>query len=152
MIKGSKINQLVLQGLLAEDKTLFLERLSIIISRNSSEMLEQLAEGVLISAQITDMEAAKSWLHEHNKEWDITEITSVEVGKDPNCVCLRYKYQRLNSKWFATEEKANRYKRGYSEDGVSQRDVEHPYEARYESSSSDSVRWEDKTWLKVERL
>ena len=148
----SKINQLVIRGLIAEDQELFLNRLGIIIDRSSRELLEQLAEGIIISARITDVEAAKAWIADRNKSnnWTITEILSVEPTSDPNEVRINYKYVRP-SKWFATEEKADRYSRGYSEDGVSQMDEEHQYEGKYSSTSNDTCRI-DKKWLEIEKL
>lgn len=151
-INVSKINQLVLRGLIAEDQELFLNRLSIIIDRSSRELLEQLADGIIISAHVTDEDAAKAWIMKQNKSnnWTITEILSVEPISDPDCVRINYRYTR-SSKWFTTEEKADRYSRGYSEDGVSQMDEEHQYEGKYSSTSSDTCRI-DKEWLEIEKL
>lgn len=148
----SKINQLVIRGLIAEDQELFLNRLGLIIERSSRELLEQLADGIIISARVTDVEAAKAWLTSQNRSnnWVITEVFSVEPTSDPNCVRINYKYVRP-SKWFATKEKADRYSRGYSEDGVNEKDEEHQYEGNYCSTSSDTCRI-DKEWIEVEKL
>lgn len=148
----SKINQLVLRGLLAENQELFLNRLGLIIDRSNRELLEQLAEGIIISAHITDIEAARTWLTNQNRSnnWIITEILSVEPTSDPDCVRINYKYMRP-SKWFATKEKADRYSRGYSEDGVNELDEEHQYEGSYCSTSNDTCRI-DKDWLEIEVL
>lgn len=151
-INVSKINQLVLRGLIAEDQELFLNRLGIIIDRSNRELLEQLADGIIVSAHVTDVEAAKAWIAERNKSnnWTITEITSVEPISDPTSVRINYRYTRP-SKWFTTQEKANRYSCGYSEDGVAQMDEEHQYEGKYSSTSNDSCRI-DKEWLEIEKL
>ena len=151
-INVSKINQLVLRGLIAEDQELFLNRLGIIIDRSSRELLEQLADGIIISARVIDEDAAKTWIASQNRSnnWIITEIISVEPVSDPNCVRINYRYTRP-SKWFATEEKADRYSRGYSEDGVAQMDEEHQYEGKYSSTSNDTCRI-DKEWLEIEKL
>ena len=151
-INVSKINQLVIRGLIAEDQELFLNRLGIIIDRSSRELLEQLAEGIIISARITDAEAAKAWIASQNRgnNWTITEIVSVEPTSDPNCVRINYRYIRP-SKWFTTQEKADRYSRGYSEEGVNEMDEEHQYEGKYSSTSNDSCRV-DKEWLEIEKL
>ena len=151
-INVSKINQLVLRGLIAEDQELFLNRLGIIVDRSSRELLEQLADGIIISAHVTDEDAAKAWIMERNKSnnWTITEIISVEPISDPNCVRINYRYTRP-SKWFATKEKADRYSCGYSEDGVTEKDEEHQYEGKYSSTSNDSCRI-DKEWLEIEKL
>lgn len=148
----SKINQLVLRGLIAENQELFLNRLGIIIDRSSRELLDQLAEGIIINANITDEEAAKVWLTNQNRSSNriITEVLSVEPTSDPNCVRINYKYTRP-SKWFTTKEKADNYSRGYSEDGVSERDEEHQYEGKYVSTSSETCNI-DKEWLEVEIL
>ena len=148
----SKINQLVIRGLIAEDQELFLNRLGLIIDRSNRELLEQLADGIIISARITDVETAKAWLTDRNSgnNWTITEILSVEPTSDPNNVRINYRYVRP-SKWFTTQEKADRYSRGYSEDGVSQMDEEHQYEGKYSSTSNDTCRI-DKEWLEVEKL
>lgn len=148
----SKINQLVLRGLIAEDQDLFLNRLSLIIDRSNREMLEQLAEGIIISVRITDMEAAKTWIAGQNRgnNWTTTDITSVEPTSDPNFVRINYKYTRP-SKWFTTKEKADRYSRGYSEDGVTEMDEQHQYEGSYCSTSSDTC-GVDKEWLEIEKL
>ena len=55
---SSKINQLVLRGLLAENQELFLQRLDVILSRNNSTLLSQLAEGVILNVKVADNEAA----------------------------------------------------------------------------------------------
>lgn len=151
-INISKINQLVIRGLLAEDQELFLNRLGVIIDRSSRELLEQLADGIIISARITDMEAAKAWITDRNKgnNWIIDEILSVEPTSDSNNVRINYRYTRP-SKWFTTEKEADRYSRGYSEDGVSQKDEEHQYEGKYSSTSNDTCRI-DKEWLEIEKL
>lgn len=151
-INVSKINQLVIRGLIAEDQELFLNRLGIIIDRSSRELLEQLADGIIISARVTNEDAAKTWIMERNKSnnWTITEIISVEPISDPNCVRINYRYARP-SKWFTTKEKADRYSCGYSEDGVAQMDEEHQYEGKYSSTSNDTCRI-DKDWLEVEML
>lgn len=148
----SKINQLVIRGLIAENQELFLNRLGVIIDRSSRELLEQLAEGIIISAHITDEKAAKAWITDQNKGngWTITEIISVEPTSDSNNVRINYKYTRP-SKWFTTEEKANSYSRGYSEDGVNKMDEEHQYEGKYSSTSNDTCRI-DKEWLEIEKL
>lgn len=148
----SKINQLVLRGLIAEDQDLFLNRLGLIIERSNCEILEQLAEGIIISVRITDMEAAKTWIAGQNRgnNRTPTDITSVEPTSDPNSVRINYKYTRP-SKWFTTKEKADLYSRGYSEDGVAEMDEEHQYEGIYSSTSSDTC-CVDKEWLEIERL
>lgn len=148
----SKINQLVIRGLIAEDQELFLNRLALIVDRSSRELLEQLADGIVISVRITDENAAKAWVTDQNKSnhWEISEILSVEPTSDPNNVRINYRYVRP-SKWFTTQEKADRYSRGYSEDGVNEMDEEHQYEGKYSSTSSDSCRI-DKEWLEVEKL
>lgn len=148
----SKINQLVIRGLIAEDQELFLNRLALIVDRYSRELLEQLADGIVISVRITDENAAKAWVTDRNKSnhWEISEILSVEPTSDPNNVRINYRYVRP-SKWFTTQEKADRYSRGYSEDGVNEMDEEHQYEGKYSSTSSDSCRI-DKEWLEVEKL
>lgn len=148
----SKINQLVIRGLIAEDQELFLNRLSLILERSSRELLEQLADGIIINARVTDMEAAKAWITERNKSNNliITEIISVEPTSDTNSVRINYRYTRP-SKWFATQDKADRYSRGYSEDGVAQMDEEHQYEGKYSSTSSESC-CIDKEWLEIEKL
>lgn len=149
-ISVSKINQLVIRGLIAEDQELFLNRLGIIIDRSSRELLEQLADGIIISARITDTEAAKAWIVDRNKGWTITEIISVEPTSDSNNVRINYRYTRP-SKWFTTQEKADRYSHGYSEDGVNEMDEEHQYEGKYSSTSNDTCRI-DKEWLEIEKL
>lgn len=146
---SSKINQLVLSGLLAEDQKLFINRLSLLISRGNSEILEQLANGVVTSVSISDMEGALDWVKTRNKEWDILEVTSVEPTSDPSCVRVSYKY--LRTKWFPTSEKADRFSRGYCEDGVSESDESHQFKGTYKSSSSDNASI-DNDWLKVEIL
>ena len=151
-VNVSKINQLVIRGLIAEDQELFLNRLGLIIDRSSRELLEQLAEGIIISARITDMEAAKAWITDRNKgnNWTITEILSVEPTSDPKDVRINYRYVRP-SKWFTTQERADRYSRGYSEDGVNEMDEEHQYEGKYSSTSNNSC-CIDKEWLEIEKL
>ena len=151
-INVSKINQLVIRGLIAEDQELFLNRLALIVDRSSRELLEQLADGIIISARVTDVEAAKAWIMDRNKgnKWTIDEILSVEPVSDPDCVRINYRYTRP-SKWFTTEEKADRYSRGYSEDGVAQMDEEHQFEGKYSSTSNDTCRV-DKEWIEVEKL
>ena len=151
-INISKINQLVIRGLIAEDQELFSDRLALIIERFSRELLEQLADGIVVAARITDTEAAKAWLTDRNKSngWIITEILSVEPMSDPHTVRINYRYVRP-SKWFTTREKADRYSRGYSEEGVSEMDEQHQYEAQYSSTSNDSCRT-DKDWLEIEIL
>ena len=148
----SKINQLVIRGLIAEDQELFLDRLALIIDRSSRELLEQLADGIVISVRITDENAAKAWVTNQNKSnhWEISEILSVEPTDNPNNVRINYRYVRP-SKWFTTQEKADRYSRGYSEEGVNEMDEEHKYEGKYSSTSSDSCRI-DKKWLEIEKL
>ena len=151
-INVSKINQLVIRGLIAEDQELFLNRLALIVERSSRELLEQLADGIVVAARITDTEAAKVWLIDRNKSngWIITEILSVEPTSDPNNVRINYRYVRP-SKWFTTKEMADRYSRGYSEEGVNEMDEQHQYEGKYSSTSNDSCRT-DKEWLEVEKL
>ena len=76
----SKISQLVLRGLLAEDEKLFLDRLAMIIDRGRQDVLQQLADGVITGVSIVDNDAAILWLSDRNKSngWTITEITDVE--------------------------------------------------------------------------
>lgn len=152
MKKISKINQLVLRGLLAEDQELFLNRLSIIIERGRDEVLKQLADGIVIDATINDEKAALEYLTEHHKGSGLTVlgITGVSLVNDPDRVSVQYKYSS-STKWFSTQEKADRYSRGYSEDGVKEMDEEHQFKGVYTSSSSDSVSISEK-WLDVEVL
>lgn len=152
MKKISKINQLVLRGLLAEDQELFLNRLSVIIERGRDEVLKQLADGIITDATINDEKAALEYLNERRKSngWTITEITGMSLGNDPDRVSIQYKYAN-SPKWFSTQEKADRYSRGYSEDGVKEMDEEHQFKGVYISTSSDNVSISEK-WLDVEVL
>jgi hypothetical protein len=153
MKKISKINQLVLRGLLAEDEKLFLDRLAMIIDRGRQDVLQQLADGVITGVSITDNDAAISWLSDRNKGngWTITEITGVEPTSDGDSVRISYKYSG-KVRWFTNQEDADRYSRGYSSNNsVEVMDEEHQFKGQYSSSSSDSVRI-DKDWLKVEML
>ena len=147
---SSKINQLVLRGLLAEDSDLFLQRLDVILSRNSSSLLNQLAEGVILSVKIADNDAAIKNIQELNKSshWEITEITRLEVMEDGR---IRVSYKYLGStRWFTTKEQAERYAQGYSVSGSEKQDDEHPFMSRYASTSSDTL--DIKDWMEVEML
>ena len=153
MKKISKISQLVLRGLLAEDEKLFLDRLAMIIDRGRQDVLQQLADGVIIGVSITDNDAAILWLSDRNKGngWTITEITGIEPTSDSESVRISYKYSG-KVKWFSNQEDADRYSRGYSSNNsVDAMDEEHQFKGQYNSSSSDSIRI-DKDWLKVEML
>jgi hypothetical protein len=153
MKKISKISQLVLRGLLAEDEKLFLDRLAMIIDRGRQDVLQQLADGVITGVSIIDNDAAILWLNDRNKGngWTITEITDVEPTSDGDSVRISYKYTS-KVRWFSNKEDADRYSRGYSSNNsVEEMDEEHQFKGQYNSSSSDSVRI-DKDWLKVETL
>jgi hypothetical protein len=153
MKKISKINQLVLRGLLAEDEKLFLDRLAMIIDRGRQDVLQQIADGVITGVSIIDNDAAISWLSDRNKGngWTITEITGIEPTSDGDSVRISYKYSG-KVRWFTNQEDADRYSRGYSSNNsVEVMDEEHQFKGQYSSSSSDSVRI-DKDWLKVEML
>lgn len=147
---SSKINQLVLRGLLAEDQELFLQRLDVILSRNGATLLEQLAEGVILNVKVVDNEAAIKYVQERNKcnNWEITEITRLEVTAD-NHVCVYYNYLG-RTRWFATQEQADRFAQGYSVSGSESQDEEHQFMGRYSSNSSDTV--DIKDWMEVEML
>lgn len=147
---SSKINQLVLRGLLAENQDLFLQRLDVILSRNDSSLLGQLAEGVILNAKVADNEAAIKYIQERNKgnNWEITEITRLEVTAD-NRVCVYYNYLG-RTRWFATQDDADRWTQGYSVSNVEKQDEEHQFMARYPSNSSDTVDIQD--WMIVEML
>jgi hypothetical protein len=153
MKKISKISQLVLRGLMAEDEKLFLDRLAVIIDRGRQDVLQQLAEGVVTGVSIIDNDAAILWLNDRNKSngWTITEITNVEPTSDGDSVRISYKYTS-KVRWFSNQEDADRYSRGYSSNNSTEEmDKEHQFKGQYHSSSSDSVRI-DKDWLKVEML
>lgn len=153
MKKISKISQLVLRGLLAEDENLFLDRLATIIDRGRQNVLQQLAEGVIMGVSITDNNAAILYLSDRNKGngWTITEITGVEPTSDGDSVRISYKYSG-KVRWFSNQEDADRYSRGYSSNNsVEEMDEVHQFKGQYNSSSSDSIRI-DKDWLKVEIL
>lgn len=147
---SSKINQLVLRGLLAEDSELFLQRLDTILSRNNSALLEQLAEGVILSVKVADNKAAIEHIERINKgnNWEITEITRLEVTED-NRVCVRYNYLG-RTRWFTTKEDADRFARGYTVSGVENQDDDHQFMSRYSSTSSDIIDVQD--WMEVEML
>jgi formate dehydrogenase assembly factor FdhD len=147
---SSKINQLVLRGLLTEDQELFLQRLDVILSRNDETLLEQLAEGVILNVKVVDNEAAIKYVQERNKcnNWEITEITRLEVTAD-NRVRVYYNYLG-KTRWFATQEQADRFAQGYSVSGSENQDEEHQFMGRYSSSSSDIV--DIKDWMEVEML
>ena len=151
MKKISKINQLVLRGLLAEDQEKFLTRLALLTQRGNADLLTQLADGIIVDVHITDEEAAKAWLTERYKSngWTITSVTA-ECCNDADHVRICYTYEG-RTKWFATQEKADRYSRGYSEDGVAEMDETHQFKGTYKSSSNDTVS-SDKKWLEVEIL
>ena len=152
MKKVSKINQLVLRGLLAENQELFLNRLSVIIDRGRDEVLKQLADGIVVDATINDENAALEYLTNRNSRngWTVTEITNLNFGADPDRVTIQYRYTGA-TKWFTTQENADRYSRGYSEDGVKEMDENHQFKGTYSSTSSDSVSISEK-WLTVEML
>lgn len=147
---SSKINQLVLRGLLAEDQELFLQRLDVILSRNNSSLLEQLAEGVIINAKVVNNEAAISYIQERNRcnGWEITEVTRLEVTAD-NRICVYYNYLG-RTRWFTTQKDAERFAQGYSVSGIENQDEEHPFMGRYSSGSSDTIDVQD--WMEIEKL
>jgi hypothetical protein len=146
----SKINQLVLRGLLAEDQDLFLQRLDIILSRNNSSILEQLADGVILDVKIINNEAAIKYIQDRNRcnDWEIAEITRLEVTAD-NRICVYYKYLG-RTRWFTTQEQADRFAQGYSVSGTDKQDEEHPFMGRYLSNSSDIVDIQD--WMEIKML
>ena len=149
----SKISQLVLRGLLAEDEKLFLDRLAMIIDRGRQDVLQQLADGVITGVSIVDNDAAILWLSDRNKGngWTVTEITGVEPTSDGESVRISYKYTG-KVRWFTNQEDADRYSRGYSSNNsVEAMDEEHQFQGAYHSSSSDCIRV-DKDWLEVEML
>lgn len=147
---SSKINQLVLRGLLAENQELFLQRLDVILSRNNSTILGQLAEGVILNVKVIDNEVAIKYIQERNKsnDWEITEITRLEATAD-NRVCVYYNYLG-RIRWFATQKDADRWSQGYSVSGVEKQDEEHQFMGRYSSNSSDTMDIQD--WMEVEML
>lgn len=148
---SSKVNQLVLRGLLAENQDLFIQRLDVILSRNDSSLLGQLAEGIILDVKVADNEAAVKYIQERNKcnNWEITEITRLEPTAD-NRVCVYYNYLG-KIRWFATQEQANRFAQGYSSvSGVENQDEEHQFMGRYSSNSSDTMNIQD--WMVVEIL
>ena len=149
---GNKINQLVIRGLMAEDQEMFINRLSVIIARGREDVLKQLAEGIIVSIKIVDEEAAKNWAKKRygsgSDEYIINTI-SVEPSSDGLCAYIRYAYTR--TKWFATQEKADRFSRGYSEEGTKEMDETHQFKGVYDSSTSDTTSW-DKDWLETEIL
>lgn len=146
---SSKINQLVLRGLLAEDSDLFLQRLDVLLSRNNSSFLNQLAEGVILSVKVADNDAAIKNIQKLNtNNWKITEITRLEVMEDGR---IRVSYKYLGStRWFTTKEQAERFAQGYSVIGSEKQDDEHPFMSRYASTSSDTL--DIKDWMEVEML
>ena len=151
MKKISKINQLVLRGLLAEDQELFLNRLSFIIESGRDEILKQLADGVVVGVSIKDETAAINWLNDRykNNGWTIDSVSVVPAGGQD--VRIEYKYTG-KTKWFASQEDADRYSRGYSpSDSSNEMDEKHQFQGTYHSSSSDCIRG-DKDWLEVEML
>lgn len=147
---SSKINQLVLRGLLAENQELFLQRFDVILSRNNSTILGQLAEGVILNVKVIDNEAAIKYIQERNKsnDWEITEITRLEATAD-NRVCVYYNYLG-RIRWFATQKDADRWSQGYSVSGVEKQDEKHQFIGRYSSNSSDTMDIQD--WMEVEML
>ena len=147
---SSKINQLVLRGLIAEDQELFLQRLDVILSRNNSSLLSQLAEGVILNVKVADNEAAIKYIQERNKcnDWEITEITRLEATAD-NRICVYYNYLG-RTRWFTTQKDADRWSQGYSVSGVEKQDEEHQFMGRYSSNSSDTV--DIQNWMEVEML
>lgn len=147
---SSKINQLVLRGLLAENQDLFFQRLDVILSRNDSSLLGQLADGVILSAKVVDNEAAINYIQERNKcnDWEITEITRLEATAN-NRICVYYNYLG-RTRWFTTQKDADRWSQGYSVSGVENQDEEHQFMGRYSSGSSDTMDVQD--WMEVEML
>lgn len=150
-MKISKINQLVLKGLLAEDPELFINRLGILLDRNNSEILPQLAEGVIIGVSIKDNDAALAWLQSRSRDRTIVEITGVECTSNKDGVRISYRYTG-KTKFFTTQNDAERYAQGYCVDGVSVKDDAHPYEGIYYSTSSECCSAADKDWLNIEVL
>jgi len=147
---SSKINQLVLRGLLAEDQELFLNRLAF-ITNNNRELLEQLADGVVVGVSIKDEAAAIAWLNDRYKGngWTIDSVSVTPAGGQD--VRIEYKYTG-KTKWFTTQEDADRYSRGYSpSDSSNEMDEKHQFQGTYHSNSSDCIR-ADKDWLEVEML
>ena len=151
MKKISKINQLVLRGLLAEDEKLFLDRLAVIIDRGREDVLQQLADGVVVGVSIKDEAAAIAWLNDRykNNGWTIDSVSVTPAsGQD---VRIEYKYTG-KTKWFVTQEDADRYSRGYSpNDSSNEMDEKHQFQGTYHSSSSDCI-CGDKDWLELEIL
>lgn len=146
----SKINALVLRGLIAEDQELFLNRLNVLISRMDDRILPQLAEGVVVAVKVADEAKAIEYLQNLNKSnsWEIAEITSLTPELDGR---IRVSYRYLGRvRWFKSQEDAERFAKGYSVPGVDKQDEEHQFESRYSSTSSDSVSVQG--WMDVEYL
>ena len=149
-MKVSKINQLVLRGLLTECPETLINRMAIVCEINPN-ILELLAEGVIVSACITDEAAAKAAVMELNasRGWD--DISDLKAAPYEGRR-VRIKYSVLKVRFFETEEKASRFERGYAEEGgVKNPDETHTFKGVYKSTASDTFD-ADQDWLVVEML
>lgn len=149
MKKISKVNQLVLRGLLDENKDLFINRLSTIMSFKGMDIIELLAEGLIVDCWITDEDEAIKALTALNRDrnWSFSNLT---IEPYEGCK-VKVKYTYHSTKYFATQSSAEKYSKGYSESGVTKKDEEHPFEGIYTSTSSDTFD-SDKSWIEVEIL
>ena len=103
----------IIAGVKADDEQVFLQRVGELLERN--DLLDQLTEGVAVSAVIVDEAAFLDALQKQYKDHKNIEITNsnITINRDGNLELGGIAYDR--TLWYATEEAAAKaeYRDGY---------------------------------------
>ena len=112
----------IIAGVKADDEQVFLQRVGELLERN--DLLDQLTEGVAVSATIVDEAAFIDALQKQYKERLNIEITNpnITIDRDGRLELGGMSYDRTY--WYATEEAAAKAE---YRDGYGSKDEKHPF-------------------------
>ena len=117
-----KMTSYIIAGVKADDEQVFLQRVGELLERN--DLLDQLTEGVAVSAVIVDEAAFLNALQKQYKERLNIEITNpnIAIDREGRLELGGMSYDRTY--WYATEEAA---KKAEYRDGYGSKDENHPF-------------------------
>lgn len=130
----ASISKYVVYGVKAENESLFMNRIAVLAERFG--FMEQLAEGVAMSAKIADSAKCSEKIgHAYPDERNV-EVTGCSIERDNT---IRIKYTYLKPCYVKTPEDVLKKKDGYCVDTNNEKTAEYSFFCEYKVKSSVSV-------------
>ena len=135
----------IIAGVKADNENVFMQRVGELLERNN--LLDQLTEGIVLTAYINDPEKCLAKVSQRNKSWNITKLNGCEIDSDNR---IRVKYDYSKECWFKSEEDAEKGSKGWGVYTSDEQKETYPVKGIYCGSSSDTFNKEQASEYGIE--